>query len=314
MSNLPAKKYQKTSPTVTRLAFFGTGGATQFIDIARALSIINRKMYRQGVYYYVNSVEAYNNSNGVIDIHTVPDSWVTRNAWKRGFRTFQKMNALVDTPRPKYHDFKVHMTNLHRTTGTLDPIMLGTNGIHATMHGDEWAYSQFTSADDDGDSTQEADNFVVHMVGTHVNSAGGQTDNGNWESIGLIKSYAETRAEPDQSGSPIIPANADVDPLNNLFDFSSEEMLNDIINNLDEDNDQTPYDADLYVGEVANHMQHVARLATTNESGRVVKGTGFCAPFGLIMVDPSEIQGDDNYRIVINLAVGTYNGVYAERV
>jgi hypothetical protein len=55
-ANLPAKKYSKSSPTVARLSFEGTGNATKFIDIGRALSIINRKFYRQGVYYYVNSV------------------------------------------------------------------------------------------------------------------------------------------------------------------------------------------------------------------------------------------------------------------
>lgn len=77
-ANLPAKKYKKTSPTTTRLSFEFDGGATQFVDIGRALSILNRKFYRQGVYYYVNSVEIYNNETGVVDLHTIPDNWVTR--------------------------------------------------------------------------------------------------------------------------------------------------------------------------------------------------------------------------------------------
>ena len=71
-ANLPAKKYQKTTPTVLRLSFECDGGSTQYIDIARALSAINRRFYRQGLYYYVNSVEVYNNETGVIDLHTVP--------------------------------------------------------------------------------------------------------------------------------------------------------------------------------------------------------------------------------------------------
>ena len=56
-ANLPSKKYTKSSPTVTRLSFECNGGSTEYIDVAKALSIINRKFARQGVYYYVNSVE-----------------------------------------------------------------------------------------------------------------------------------------------------------------------------------------------------------------------------------------------------------------
>ena len=160
-ANLPAKKYKKTSPTVTRLSFELDGGSTQFIDIGLALSAINRKFYRAGVYYYVNSVEVYNNETGVVDLHTLPDNWITKNAWNRGFNLFQKMNSLVDdvsgVGRPAYHDFKVYMNNLHRTTGSLSPSLHTINGIPGTVYPpDEWQYSQFTSSDDDQDGTANA--------------------------------------------------------------------------------------------------------------------------------------------------------------
>ncbi len=308
-ANLPAKKYKKTSPTVTRLSFEFDGGSTQFIDIGLALSAINRKFYRAGVYYYVNSVEIYNNETGVVDLHTLPDTWVTKNAWNRGFQLFQKMNAMVDPPltggiRPKYHDFKVYMSDRHRTAGSARPSLHGINAASAQINPDEWAYSQFVSADDDQDAIANADEFFVHMIGPHVGNAN------NWESVGLIKSYAETRMIPPNN-SP----NADMiditDPLMNIFDFSSEEQLNDIAQNLLEDNDRTPYDINLYVGESGNHMQHVARIGTEVGVGRVGRASGFCAPFGLICVDPSGIS--TAFRVVLNLAVGTYHGVYAER-
>jgi hypothetical protein len=304
-ANLPAKKYKKTTPTQLRLVFEMTGNTTQFVDIAKALSIINRRFYRQGVYYYVNNVEVYNNEDAYVDLHTLPDTWCTKNAHQRAFKIFQKMNALVSTPRPKYHDFKVYMSDLHRTTGSLNPDMYGVNSQYSNQLADDWDYSQFTSADDDGDATQDADEFVMHMLGPHVGSAG------NWTSVGAIKSYSETRREPDQSGDPILPAGHASDPLLNLFDMSSEEMLNDIAENLDSDNDGTPYNADAYIGEGTYSMQHVARLATSVSTGRVAKASGFCAPFGLICVDPQATA--TAFRLVINLAAGTYNGVYAER-
>jgi hypothetical protein len=219
------------------------------------------------------------------------------------------MNAMTDAPltaglRPKYHDFKVYMSERHLTAGSTPPVMHGINGAYAGINPDEWAYSQFVSADDDQDGTANADEFHVHMIGPHSGNSN------NWTSIGLVKSYAETRMIPPNS-SP----NADMiditDPLMNLFDFSTEEQLNDIAQNLLEDNDRTPYDINQYVGESGNHMQHVARIGTEIGIGRVGRASGFCAPFGLICVDPLGV--DTAFRLVLNLAVGTYHGVYAER-
>jgi len=317
-ANLPAKKYKKTNPTQARISFEFDGGSTQFIDIAQALSTINRKFYRQGVYYYVNSVEIYNNETGVVDLHTLPDTWVTKNAWNRGFNTFQKMNALApDVPRPKYHDFKVYMSDLHRTTGSTEPRLHDINGASAGggMTADDWSYSQFTSADSDGDLefdnngnaiavNQEADNFYAHMLGAHVGSPD------NWLSIGLIRSYGDSRALP-QSNEPLLPVEISTDPLNNLFDMSTEEVVNDIIERLDADNDGTPYESAVYIGDSSNMMQHVARIGTEIGVGRVGRASGFCAPMGLICVDPHGVN--TAFRVVLNLAQGTYHGIYAER-
>ena len=308
-ANLPAKKYSKKNPTVTRLSFEFDGGSTQFIDIAKALSAINRKFYRQGVYYYVNSVEIYNDETGVIDLHTVPDTWITKNSWNRGFQLFQKMNAMTDPPisgglRPKYHDFKVYMDKRHVDNGTLQPYVHGINATATQVIADEWIHSKFVSADDDGDGTQQADDFYVHLIGGHKGSSA------NWESIGLIKSYGESRRTVAYGDLQDNQVTSD-DPLINVFDMSSEEQLNDIIDNLNRDNDQTPYNQDSYLGDLDNHLQHVARIGTEQGVGRIGRAAGFCVPFGLICVDPSGVSTP--YRIVLNLAPGTYHGVYAER-
>ncbi len=76
-------------------------------------------------------------------------------------------------------------------------------------------------------------------------------------------------------------------------------------------NDDPPYDYDYYIGESNSNMQHVARVGTEVGVGRVGRASGFCAPFGLICVDPHGVNTP--FRVVLNLAVGTYHGVYAER-
>ena len=307
-ANLPAKKYTKTAPTQLRLSFEGSGNGTKFIDIAKAASIINRKFIRQGVYFYVNSVELYNNEDAYVDLHVLPDNWITKNAHQRGFKLFQKMNALTNEAgfqmRPKYHDFKVFMSPLHQSTGSMDPSLHGINGNPVQHTADDWEYSKFVSADDDGDSNQQADDFYVHMIGGHVGSTA------NWTSVSLIKSYSESRTTV-QIDDPNDDNTVNDDPLVNVFDMSSEEQMNDLITNLQQDNDDPPYDYNFYIGESTSNMQQVARLATSAITGRVAKASGFCVPFGLICVDPQDTA--TAYRVVINLAQGTYHGTYAER-
>jgi hypothetical protein len=321
--NYPAKKYSKGTPAIARLSFEFTGQTTKYIDIAAALSAVNRRMYRQGLYYYVNSVEYYDKQQNMVDLHVLPDNWVTRMAHRRAKAVFDKMNDTAmyasGTIVPKYHDFKVYMDDLHRQTGSTPPSLHHDNAYSLAYNNDDWVYSQLVSADNDGDISnpgtasaalnQEADNFYLHMVGEHV----GTTD--NWESVGVISSYGDTRRQPVTGGEPVTPSELITDPLTNLFD-GAEEQTNDILTNLAEDNDNTPYDANVYVGESTGSLVQVARLSTfEGGSGRVSIGAGFCAPCGLIMVDPdNEMTQQNEFRIVVNLAVGTYNGVYAERI
>lgn len=306
--NFPAKKYNKGTPGQIRLSFEFEGGATKYIDIAKALSAVNRKLYRQGCYYYVNSVELYNNEDAFVDIHVLPDTWMTRAAYRRAKGVWDNMNqralATGGNIAGKYYDFKVFMSDRHRSTGSASPSLHDINSAAVAILSDDWDYSNFTSADDDQDGIANADEFVMHMLGAH----NGVPD--NWISVGIIKSYQDTRARVNVQ--PILDADLNTDPLLHLFDYSSEEQLNDIIDNLSSENDEPPYDADVMVGELPQNHQHVGRLVTTTTLGRKDQIDGFCAPLGLICVDPQ--QTATAYRIVLNLAPGTYHGVYAERM
>lgn len=317
--NLPAKKYKKGTPAQIRLSFeIGAGRGTQFIDIAKALSAINRKWYRQGVYYYVNSVEMYDNSVQTCNLHTLPDTWVTRAAYRRGKGLYEEQirrahGTIAGSILPAYHDFRVFMSDLHRSTGSLNPSLHGVNDTATVVNVDEYGYTQFVTSDVN-DGALPADEFFAHMLGMTNQSGSGATS--NVVSVGLIESYGQSRITVD-SLSPNSGNLDTTDPLMNLFDYSPEEVQNDVIVNLDTNGDAPPYDVDLYPGEVDTHMQHVARLSTTGSVGRVVQEEGFCAPLGLICVDPVPIgpgEEDTPFRIVLNLASGTYGGVYAERM
>ena len=320
-ANLPAKKYKHSTPTQLRLVFqFDEGETGGYIDLAQALSVINRRFYRQGVYYYINSMELETLQDGYAQIEVIPDTWVTQQAWKRAFGTFQKMNSMVDTPRPKYHDFKVFMDAQHRNdvnNGIANKLPIVTQGIGASggLSSDEWDYAQFVNFNDRALSNSGTthvttpNQFNMHVVGDHLG-----TGPAEYDSVGMIKSYARSRTLPSPSGEPEVPVNNDDDPLTLLFQGSEVHALEEIAEHLDAMNDTTPYDRDFYVGQSEHGaLIPLERLYTSGvPSGRTHKVSGACVPLGLMRVSSQGYAS--GWRLILNVASGTYNGVYAERV
>jgi hypothetical protein len=320
-ANLPAKKYKHSTPTQLRLVFqFAEGETGGYIDLAQCLSAINRRMYRQGCYYYINSLEVETLQDGYVEVAVAPDTWTVQQAWKRGFAIFQKMNGMVDTPRPSYHDYKVYLDANHRDDiqqGNLNrlPIGVGTIGNIDSFESDEWNYAQYVNFNDripesEGTTSHQTtpNQFNAHLIGFHQG-----TGTSSWASVGLVKSYKESRLLPVIGGQPEVPTGNDDDPLNLLFQGSEVHALEEIQQHLDVMNDTTPYDRDTYPGEKQNHLIPLERLYTSgNPAGRTHKVSGACVPLGLMRV--SSVGYAQGWRLIINVASGTYNGVYAERV
>lgn len=326
MGNYPAKKYKKGTPAVTRLSFEGTGSGTMYVDLSMALSMVNRRLYRQGCYYYVNSIEFYDDQQNTVNVLTAPDTWVTKASYRRGLGIWNEMNEQVlrmgaGTILPKYHDFKVYLTDGHRQNGSTSPSLYGVNDDQAPLTPGEWAYSEYTSADTNQDGSADADEFKITLTGKHVVESGSGTST-RLTSVSLIESYQDTRSLVSQSPALLGGGGAGItsgDPLLNIHDGGVEEHINDLVININDQNDTTPYDRDEMVGARTQYnLHHVARLSTAGDTGRVVTAAGFCAPAGLVMIDPIDTGynggGSNRWRVVFNLAVGTYNGVYAEKI
>ncbi len=306
----PAHRYLRYELTNS-----GTPGTetSHFIDLARDLSRVNRRLYRQGRDYHVKRISIVSSntnqlapgndaasSAGRISVSTALNTWVTRNAWKRGFQLYQKMNkaAMAGTTsdiKGTYADFKVYLHS-DMTSGTvLDPKDNGGNNYQAG----DWDYSEFVSPD----GTTSADSFSITLHGNHVGSAGSRT------SVGLIRSYGEARATVDNT-SPNVPATADDDPLNNLFDDGTH--IDEIIEDLMAQNDGAPYANLSYPGDDSNGSKPVVIHQTTlGTDGRSTMGS-FNAICGLLELETTSPHANDVYSVLVELAPGKYRGVSAE--
>lgn len=315
---------KKTIPAVRYLRYEVTNSGTpgtetsHFIDLARDISAINRRFYRQGRDYHVKRVTivsrntiAYGNIDiavtgtrdqqdaGRISFSTLPDSWMVRSAWKRGFEAWNMMNAKATemglSIKPTYHDFKIRGFGAYAPTPTY--LVPKDNGGQALALG-EWTYSNLVSPD----GTASADEMQMHMLGDHVGAAGSR------QSVGLLKSYAETRATVD-TNDPNMVINED-DPLLNLFDHGT--VHDEIIENLETIGEDPPYDVTTYPGETNNMSRPlVVQDTTLGGDGKSTVG-GFNAICGLIEIECNSPIANDVYSVLVELAPGKYRGVKAE--
>lgn len=314
--NLPSKKYMAGERSVRRLRFAwdAENGGSKYIDLAKNLSQVNRRAYRQGLYYYVSKVSYSNNGDSYCAIYTIPDTWCSKAAWLRAFRMWNKMNAqaMADMPNlvtPKYHDFKIRMHQNSSSATTLDA-SYGNYTASSGYTSDEWVLSKFVTEDPPGSDPEDVDTFTVHMLGGHAGSAN------NWTSVGLLHSLNDVWRRPHADGEPVHDGEMDTDPIANLFDAG--DSFDDVRLNLDQDNDQTPYNHDTMPGSSSTDDQTgVALMRSGSGAGSFVTHPGFCVPFGLLEVAITDFDtagNIGNVELIIDLVPGSYHGVYAERV
>ena len=318
-----SRSAKKMIPAVRYLRYELTNSGTvntetsHYIDLAKDLSAVNRRLMRQGRRYHVKritivskntpvvgavtdpSTGATVNQGGRVSFSTIPESWTSQGAWKRGFETWNRMNAdaLQQTAgdlHSTWADFKIYLSNEMRTGNVLAPL---DNGGNAVAVG-EWQYTQLTTPD----GTTGADNFYLHMLGDHSGGAGSRG------SVGLIKSFGESRSTVNDF-SPNVPGDAADDPLVNVFDYGTS--IDEVIDRVTTDNDTPPYETDNYPGDDANMPKPLVVQDTILVDGKSTVG-GFEAMCGLVEIEASSPVQNDIYSVLVELAPGKYRGIKAD--
>ena len=299
----------KIEPAITQLLYQVPNGSS-YIDLAKDLSKVNRRLYRQGYTYVVQDIQvAQNIGTKATDItqlsfSTMGNSWVVHNAWTKGFKAWQKMqnewnDGQGSRSKGKWADFKIYVDDSMASGTILEPY--ATDG--AVIAPGEWVYSNFVY-DDAGTSRSP----TIHMIGsTTADSA-----------IGLIEAYGNSRNYP--AAGPQHPA-----ALNTGFyaEFHGVGDVDDELGtDIENDNDLPPYDQDEYVGGHTNGDVVVpVRFGSINATMSTTTMGGFVAPCGLIacMLQELQLDGSSEYEatasstvaVLITLVPGPYRGVLA---
>ena len=267
----------------------------KYIDIAKCMSVVNRKLYRQQGLWHVHGVCTYADSQlaaspgttGVpytISFSGAGRNWVTRNSLVKAFESWKDQQALAykaSTPsiKPKWQDFKIYLneTPANEITPTSGHMFGGSDPFDVG----EWRHSKLVWEELDSSvvpPTIQKHETDMHILGGDFPGATG------FESVGLIKQYAKSRAKP-QSPDPALFSQ----PQDNIYTRSEEaidERAMEIVENMAGDNDQPPYEIDAYPGGASNGYEPVLYAFGANSSTAKRKLTlnGFSVPNGLLEI------------------------------
>ncbi len=312
----------KIQPTVLSVTVDLKDG-TNYYDSGQVLSAINRRMYRQGKMYYLASVDievATANTGGYdLSMITIPDTWVTRNAWYKAFNLWLEMQepVLDESPsiKPKWRDFKVYFDAAHATAGTA--ANLKAQGLTGPIADGEWNDSTMVPPETENHTAgqTEVDKFTLHMLGA---DDGGPLPDANLDSGAIIQMYAETRARQEK-GAELLP---DIEKswglLLNQRDQTSTEDLIEVVT---AENDQPPYDADVYPGMTGSGLETGLEFWGANVGAQgneqILSAQGFALPLGLLKIIVSKVGGsfsEGDVRLKLNYIPGMDKGILTSEV
>ena len=328
-----SRRGSKLQPAILDLPFTFAAdealGDSRYVDTARELSKINRRLYSQerlyafqGLTFIWRADSASNLASVQVKISTAGNSWVTHNAYVKGRALWDEMQDLVldDNPsvKGKWHDFKVKLDYL-MTTGRLLKVQDVAGDI---IKEGEWDYATYVMPEHDVDPATglplDADEYTPCLIGIDTTVARTPPATGFTGNRCLIKAYEESRSTV-QPEDPNVPAGLSTSFFNLLTDTGSQEPeLAEVI--LDENN-EPPYDDNEYVGSDTNGAAGIqvgyGAISAAEVDGRIGP---FIAPCGLMEINLIGYDADGapvatadmpDIDIVLHVAPGMYKGVAA---
>lgn len=291
------------------------GATDQYISIPQAMSLLNRKSYRDGYMYSVDYMEFIGRAGDILTVGKIPEGYTTIRAWQMGFEAWknQRHNAMEETPGMspgKWADFKCKFDVSDNLANRLRPCGLTSGGGMSLLitTGSNWEASSLQVNDAGAATTSQV---FVGMLGPVTASYGA-----------LCQTWGNTRAGT-VAPQPLIPGLASDSWITKTGEESSE-MAEDVLNVIEDDNDFPPYANEedhtltpIYVGgELTAPGGVMVDTTVLGTTGRPSSMNGGLIPLGQLKVYPSWVdESPGPSRILrIHCTRGTYHGLAAMKM
>ena len=320
MAKKNSRRSMNIQPAITTIALrtnpAGSGSYLSYVDTAKQLSKVNRRLYSQGRMYGYQGLTFIWKATGTLatiecSVRTAGNTWVTQNAFVKGKALWNEMQDLVLDDNPsiagKWHDYKLQLNGGQSAARTLSAL----DGAGVEYNNGEWDISTYVMpqhvVDPVSGQPLPAEEFTAMLIGADTTSK-----------RSLVKAYEESRATVS-ADQPNVPAGMSTSFFNLLTDSGSQEPELALV--IEGEGDNAPYDRDNYPGGGLNAINPVtvgyAAISAQEVDGQI---GGFIAPCGLLQI---EIKGYDStgasvlitnmpaIDILLHVAPGTYKGVAA---
>ena len=310
----------RMQPAITTIALrtdpTGSGSHKSYVDTARELSKINRRLYSQSRMYGYQGLTFIWRQNPASSLATIEcsvrtagNTWTVQNAHVKGEALWNQMQALVLEDNPsisgKWHDFKLQLDG-----GQSNAREMSARDGNGTLYASgEWNLSTYVMPQHEVSLTTGEPLPAVEYTGLLI---GDDTPTKR----SLVKAYQDSRATLN-ANTPNVPAAMSDSFFNLLTDSGSQEP--ELATVIEGENDNPPYDLNNYSGGAVNAPAPVtvgyAAISNSEVDGRI---GSFVAPCGLLQI---EIVGYDaagaivpaaqmpNIDVLLHVAPGSYKGV-----
>lgn len=285
----------------------------QYIDLAKCMSSVNRRMYRQGMVYSVDFIEYIGSQNDSISIGKIPEGYVTHRAYSYIYDLWRKQRAeALDELEPlepgKWSDFKLYMERAHLDGGTdvLPSGLVNGNSLLSSQvaYGNaEWNHADIIYHDVAAPGTSNQLNLIMMGADDLVAGVGS-----------VINAWADARIRT-QNPDPLIPDQAQSSWAAQTGENSADQM-EQIIGLIEDENDSPPYGNQpdttlepIIIGYNSMPGGVLLDTAVTGSTGRPVSLDGGLIPLGLLKFDlGGDVVGG---TLRIHMTRGEYKGVAA---
>lgn len=308
--------------------------STSFVDLSQCAALVNRRFYRQGLNWAVAGFKILTaqptggaNVIGSIVCSKLPNTWVFKNAWVKGFKNWQeRLDEAVgedgEDVKGRFLDFKIYADSDHHDVGFTANLLPGSRDGSIAVPG-EYISAKVRLGVQNGGS-------VAHeIIGVGDNYPGVSTSTA-FNAVSLVHGYAASRALPSQS-DPNTPDDLDStagsQPQNWMRGLSSLDISTadqGIIADVS-GYDLPPYPfendgsvVDTHYPGGANQLPSLMIHDVANYGGTTIGGSTYLKggnfPCGLIRIDHS-VNGESiahNVLIQVDLVPGKHRGYLAE--
>ena len=284
MAGKSSKKSDDRYPVERTFAVVVPANGEILVDVAKCLSAINRRLYRQGRVYHVRIDSGIGfGDNLSAQFKRLPNSWMVKKAWELAKEEREDQLSVSNRPRGRWDDFRVGWDATYQTG--IAPSLADFSGTYTI---DE---SNISKAHD---ATDSVDNGFV-MFG-----AARDTSNNLW---GILEQYDLTGnvLANQPAGQLTTGAYVDTQPDSGLAEAAGDLAA------LQGDN--PPYDADGIVGADDTGSVLIPQLGQMSSGNGNSMNTIFAElPLGLIKIEANQ---NTSLPFIFTVMTGDYKGVKA---